>query len=296
MRLEDLIKNLEALDPDKKVKHGFGSPHSDRGDYCNLAFKPLEETTVGEMLKHAKSALGKIFEGYKGGHFLMDTYTKCHIGEWGRCGEEITGADFRNWMREDDEDDVLLKLKGEVVELNQRLIERTEAGLAKTSELQRELQQKDAQIAALRGALSFYADTSKYPSPLTGGMGDLWQDCGQIATKALSSPPPPVVPASDAHHVADALEVLITHIQRIDPISSGPLAQTCQSTLNEFTKRNGNGSEFRAKHPQQDPDLGPLSEGHVCKHNIRWPHECKACANAAWEADLVKHQQEKEGA
>ena len=30
-------------------------------------------------------------------------------------------------------------------------------------------------------ALSFYADTSKYPAPLTGGMGDLWSDCGRVA-------------------------------------------------------------------------------------------------------------------
>ena len=38
---------------------------------------------------------------------------------------------------------------------------------------------------ALRKALEFYADVSKYPAPLTGGMGDLWADCGQIARTAL---------------------------------------------------------------------------------------------------------------
>jgi hypothetical protein len=40
---------------------------------------------------------------------------------------------------------------------------------------------------ALRKALAFYADTSKYPAPLTGGMGALWADCGQIARAALAS-------------------------------------------------------------------------------------------------------------
>jgi hypothetical protein len=35
---------------------------------------------------------------------------------------------------------------------------------------------------ALRKALEFYADVSKYPAPLTG---DLWADCGQIAHAAL---------------------------------------------------------------------------------------------------------------
>ena len=27
----------------------------------------------------------------------------------------------------------------------------------------------------------------------------------------------------------------------------------------------------------KDKDLGPLKEGHVCKHHIRWPHECLLC-------------------
>jgi len=44
----------------------------------------------------------------------------------------------------------------------------------------------EAEAAALRKALEFYADVSKYPAPLTGGMGDLWADCGQIARAALN--------------------------------------------------------------------------------------------------------------
>jgi len=27
-----------------------------------------------------------------------------------------------------------------------------------------------------------------------------------------------------------------------------------------------------------------MGEGHVCEHGVRWPHECKPCADAAWEA------------
>jgi septal ring factor EnvC (AmiA/AmiB activator) len=45
----------------------------------------------------------------------------------------------------------------------------------------------EAEVAALRKALEFYADVSKYPAPLTGGMGDLWADCGQIARTALEA-------------------------------------------------------------------------------------------------------------
>ncbi len=42
-----------------------------------------------------------------------------------------------------------------------------------------------AENARLREALKFYGDVSKYPAPLTGGMGALWADCGQIARSAL---------------------------------------------------------------------------------------------------------------
>jgi hypothetical protein len=43
----------------------------------------------------------------------------------------------------------------------------------------------DAEVARLREALTFYADISDYPAPLTGGMGKLWQDCGETARAAL---------------------------------------------------------------------------------------------------------------
>jgi hypothetical protein len=39
----------------------------------------------------------------------------------------------------------------------------------------------------LREALEFYADPSKYPAPLTGGMGALWHDCGSIARSARAA-------------------------------------------------------------------------------------------------------------
>lgn len=42
---------------------------------------------------------------------------------------------------------------------------------------------KDMEL--LRAALEFYADVSKYPAPLTGGLGELYFDCGTIARAAL---------------------------------------------------------------------------------------------------------------
>ena len=45
------------------------------------------------------------------------------------------------------------------------------------------------QLAAARKALEFYADVHKYPAPFTGGMGDLWSDCGAVARAALEAKP-----------------------------------------------------------------------------------------------------------
>ena len=39
----------------------------------------------------------------------------------------------------------------------------------------------------MTAALEFYADVSKYPAPLTGGMGALWSDCGEFARDALTN-------------------------------------------------------------------------------------------------------------
>lgn len=41
-------------------------------------------------------------------------------------------------------------------------------------------------VKAAGEALKFYADTSKYPVPKTGGLGELYFDCGEVAKKALS--------------------------------------------------------------------------------------------------------------
>ena len=65
MHLKELIEWLEKQDPKATVKDGFGSPHSDRGYYEDLGFDPVEETTFGEMLAHAKSAMGATFTGWR---------------------------------------------------------------------------------------------------------------------------------------------------------------------------------------------------------------------------------------
>jgi hypothetical protein len=98
MILYALIKWLEKQDLDCVVEYGFGSPHSDRGNYYNLAFNPVKCTTFRDMLRHARSAYGSTFTGWKGGDFLMNSDTECFIGEYGVCGELITSAHLKLWQ------------------------------------------------------------------------------------------------------------------------------------------------------------------------------------------------------
>lgn len=89
MNLGELIEQLKQYNPDTEVKLGFGSPHSYRGCHWDLAFEPVEHTTVGEMLKAAEFALGENFEGYKGGVYKMSEWTHVWIAQYGCSGESI---------------------------------------------------------------------------------------------------------------------------------------------------------------------------------------------------------------
>jgi hypothetical protein len=81
--LKDLIEWLEKQDPKAHVPHGFGSPDSFRGIYDDLAFEPKEDACIGDMLNHARNALGSTYEGFHGGEFFMHEYTTCWISEYG---------------------------------------------------------------------------------------------------------------------------------------------------------------------------------------------------------------------
>src|SRR3954453_3722902 len=98
MALGKLIKFLEGYPPETKVPMGFGEPHSFRGYYEDVAFEPVADTTVGEMLAHAKSALGKTFQGYKGGDFQMNEYTYCWIANYGETSDDKIGYILLNYM------------------------------------------------------------------------------------------------------------------------------------------------------------------------------------------------------
>jgi hypothetical protein len=90
MTLGELIKALEAEDPDLIVPHGFGNPHSFRGDYHELAFEPRSNARLGDMLADARSALGATYEGWKGGEFTMREWTDCWLSEEGTSVDSET--------------------------------------------------------------------------------------------------------------------------------------------------------------------------------------------------------------
>ena len=83
MTLNDYITRLEQADPTLTVPIGLGDPHSWRGDYAEMAFEPVRDTTVGEMLAAARSALGATYQGYKGGEYLMTGDTTIHVDSYG---------------------------------------------------------------------------------------------------------------------------------------------------------------------------------------------------------------------
>jgi hypothetical protein len=90
MKLGKLIEVLGTLSPEKKLEQGLATPHSYRGYYDELAFEPVRNTTVGEMLAAAESAVGEVYRGYKGGGFEMTEDTDVHIAFQGSTGDKLT--------------------------------------------------------------------------------------------------------------------------------------------------------------------------------------------------------------
>ena len=91
--LGEVIDRLKREDPAKKLPTGFAHPHSYRGYYEELAFEVRRDITVGEVLAAAEFALGKTFQGWKGGDYTMSEYTTCWlVREEGWSGGETIGA------------------------------------------------------------------------------------------------------------------------------------------------------------------------------------------------------------
>ena len=91
--LGDLISALEEMPPDREVGN-LCDPHSYRGYYCDLAFENSGgNQPAGKLLDECKKAMGAVFEGYKGGDYVMGESTPIWVAEYGCCGEKIVGID-----------------------------------------------------------------------------------------------------------------------------------------------------------------------------------------------------------
>ena len=89
LTLGGLIERLKQLPPDKPVQ-AIVNAHSYRGYYCDLAFELTGEMGVAaSSLAIAQAALGEVFEGYKGGDYLMDESTPVWIANYSECGKKI---------------------------------------------------------------------------------------------------------------------------------------------------------------------------------------------------------------
>jgi hypothetical protein len=93
LTLGQLIALLEKQQQDLVVYYGLGYmcpgiPDSYRGYYNQLAFGIQDETqpTVAEVLAWARNAVGKTYEGYKGGTYTMTTDTKLWAAKYGESG------------------------------------------------------------------------------------------------------------------------------------------------------------------------------------------------------------------
>jgi hypothetical protein len=64
-----------------------GSLDSYRGYYDHLAISIEKDcnTTVGTLLAACREALGKTYQGYKGGQYTMDADTPVWVANWGDC-------------------------------------------------------------------------------------------------------------------------------------------------------------------------------------------------------------------
>ena len=79
LTLGRLIDALSECDSKKVLPKGFSKPHSWRGIYEELAFEPAENVTVGAMLADAQAAVGKTYQGWKGGDYTMTRDTAVHV-------------------------------------------------------------------------------------------------------------------------------------------------------------------------------------------------------------------------
>lgn len=102
--LGELIQLLAARDPEQEVRFDLGYIGPDlpgclmsyRGYYEHLAIgyavQNVESPKVGVLLQELRAAVGKMFEGYKGGDFIMGPHTPVWVSNYGEsCSTAVVG-------------------------------------------------------------------------------------------------------------------------------------------------------------------------------------------------------------
>lgn len=92
-RLIDLLTHHLVTDSQGTEVTGFGKEMSYRGYYSDLAFEPSGEVmTAVDLLGVCQDAMGKCYQGYKGGDFYMIANTPLWISPYGySTGDRLMG-------------------------------------------------------------------------------------------------------------------------------------------------------------------------------------------------------------
>jgi hypothetical protein len=89
LTLGGLIAVLEKMPDDTPVAN-LQNPGSYRGYYEDLYFEQNPGTRPAyELLADCKAALSKVFEGYRGGHYVMTKLTPLWIATYGNTGDHL---------------------------------------------------------------------------------------------------------------------------------------------------------------------------------------------------------------
>jgi len=104
MDVKGLLETLSVFHDDLVVvlryqdKEGFwGDLDSYRGHYCELSVDTGEEPkSVIKVIQELKEAMGYTFSGYKGGDFIMHSYTDVYWAEYGNLGPLLSKVYYQN--------------------------------------------------------------------------------------------------------------------------------------------------------------------------------------------------------
>jgi hypothetical protein len=103
MTLGKMIECIESMPADSEIS-GLCEPHSYRGYYSDLSFEvKTEKVKASELLEICKQAMGNVFQGYKGGNYVMGSLTPVWIADYGCCGMKLMAINQDGSIEVEDE-------------------------------------------------------------------------------------------------------------------------------------------------------------------------------------------------